>query len=327
MIRKQGGSRYRSQVWVGCVGLLSFCIVGLFAFAGCGGLEADGPAPPPSASETPSTGPPPPPPQAQPPPPGPDTLEPGVPGPDGEQPPRPPGPASTPVPPPEAPPAKVPPPVAPEPLPAAAAAGVPASVTVSCDTGSVELSGPTVRVSRDGIHLTTTNSTGAPLGLAVVDPLGAHSYRTIPTGRNNQVFDSFPPGPIELECRDWLGEEPTGQTATLDAVDPDGLWVSDRCHTVNRMSELPSPGRGFTDAEPIDLAVGWLKQLGAIEEIDTVEPAGYPDALWPKFRAVREGKTIAIVTVTKLQQELDAPPDSPVYYFADSYQECDSPNT
>ena len=56
------------------------------------------------------------------------------------------------------------------------------------------------------------------------------------------------------------------------------------------MSELPSPGRGFTDAEPIDLAVGWLKQLGATEETDTVEPAGYPDALWRRFRAVREGK-------------------------------------
>ena len=214
----------------------------------------------------------------------------------------------------------------PEALPAVSPVEVPASVTVSCDTGSVELSGPTVRVSRDGIHLTTTNSTGAPLGLAVVNPPVWDSYRTIPPGRNNQVFDSFPPGPFELECRDWLGEEPTGQTATLDAVDPDGLWVSDRCHTVNHVTEMPSPDRFFTDAEPIDLAVDWLKQLGAIEETDMVEPAGYPDALWREFRAVRDGKVIAIVTVTRLQQELDAPPDSPAYYFADSYQECDGPN-
>ena len=153
------------------------------------------------------------------------------------------------------------------------------------------------------------------------------SYRTIPTGRSNQVYDSFPPGPVELECRDWLGEEPTGENATLDVIDPDGLWVSDRCNTVNHVSELPSPDRGFAEAEPIDLAVEWLKQLGAIEETDTVEPAGYPDALYPRFRAVRDGKTIALVTITRLQQEPSAPPDAPASYLADSYQQCDGPTT
>lgn len=330
MIGEPGGRRHRSQAWAGYVGFLSLYIVWLFAFAGCGGKGADGPvrgtpAGPGPVSPPPVPQPPllPPPAQLLPPSPpsGSDSLGPGGSGPEGEQPPR----SPTSVPSPEPLPGKVPPPVAPGLLPVASAVGVPASVTVSCDTGSVELGGPTVRVSRDGIHLTATNSTSGPLGLAVVDPQVWDSYRTIPAGRSNQVYDSFPPGPVELECRDWLGEEPTGENATLDVIDPDGLWVSDSCDTVNHVSELPSPDRGFVEAEPIDLAVGWLKQLGVIEETDTVEPAGYPDALYPRFRAIREGKTIAIVTVTRLQEEPSTPPGAPVYYFADSYQQCDGP--
>ena len=150
-------------------------------------------------------------------------------------------------------------------------------------------------------------------------------FRTIPLGRNDQVFDSFPPGPLELECREWPEKSRPSESAVIDVVDPDGLWVSDMCNTVSGQSRRLSEDNFFTDAEPIDLTVEWLRELGVFDETVTVEPAGYPDALYPRFRAVRDGKIIAIVTVTRLQRELDAPPDFPVFYFADGYQECDGP--
>ncbi len=153
----------------------------------------------------------------------------------------------------------------------------PESVTVSCDTGSVELSSPTVRVSRDGIPLTATNSTEAPILLRVAHESHERlrGTETLPPRRHDQVFFYCPPGPLRLQCKDNQGE-PLGRPAILDAVDPDGLWVSDLCNTIGGQAQTPSE-QSLTDAEPIVLAVALLRQLGAFDEADTVEPAGYPD--------------------------------------------------
>ena len=109
-------------------------------------------------------------------------------------------------------------------------------------------------MSRDGIHVTTVNSTDTRIHLRVDHPSGRFGPGVLPPGRLDQVFFN-PPGHLELLCHN--GDPPAGAVPViLDVVDPDGLWVSNLCNTIGGQTRTPSES-GYTDAEPISI---WLSR-------------------------------------------------------------------
>lgn len=69
---------------------------------------------------------------------------------------------------------------------------------------------------------------------------------------------------------------------------------------------------GYVGAELIDLALEGLRELGVFDEKVTVERTGYPDHLYRRtFRAVRDGKIIAIIGVYEYPPKPDVSSGSP----------------
>ncbi|MCY4086317.1 MAG: hypothetical protein OXG37_05365 [Actinomycetia bacterium] len=143
---------------------------------------------------------------------------------------------------------------------------------------------------------------------------------TLRPGRHDRVF-YYPARPLELLCRKSGEDLPAGAVLVI----PEGLWVSDLCSMIGGWSAEP-PERGI-GAEPIDLAAEVFRQDGWIGRTVTVERASYPDPPQRRsFRAVRDGKIIATVTVNEYPPHPDDPPCSPALYFSDQYRERDGPD-
>ena len=83
---------------------------------------------------------------------------------------------------------------------------------------------------------------------------------------------------------------------------------------------------GYVDAELIDLALEGLRELGVFDEKVTVERTGYPDHLYRRtFRAVRDGKIIAIIGVYEYPPKPDVSSGSPTNTENATAQRLDTP--
>jgi hypothetical protein len=170
-------------------------------------------------------------------------------------------------------------------------AALPDLARVVCAVHGTRLETDTVRPQPDGVHLEVVNETGEDRSISVLDPQGGGMGQSAPAGTSTLVV-ALAPGTLEVTCSDLREEELEG--SMLEVVDEDGVWISTSLGCDEGFS---SAGSYTEDArgEPDPLAAAHATLDPYAEPGDVVEPAGYPDALEPEYRLVRDGEILAVV--------------------------------
>jgi hypothetical protein len=166
---------------------------------------------------------------------------------------------------------------------------LPASITLTCSSGSAALSGTAVAAQSDGVHVTVDNEMGS--GIEILPSTG--DAVDVPEGMSTLVL-SIPPGAAYLSC----GGDDQAPSALVSVEDPDGLWIPVKldCGGNNIVVSGTSYGPGAASNEP-PLAQA-RRDFDGIEG-DTFEVAGYPDAPVTLVRVVRGDLAVAMLTYTK----------------------------
>lgn len=170
---------------------------------------------------------------------------------------------------------------------------------IVCEDGT-HVDTPRVHVQGDGVHLRVDNRTGAERFIYRATEDGARHEHQAPPGVSEAVSLEGP-GSWRVTCSPppvYPSEE--SPWAELEVVDPDGLWVSDRldCDDIegthpDYFGDLPAGHTGNL----LELAKQEVpEEMLDPQPGDVVETAGYPNARIRSFRAVREGRVVAVAT-------------------------------
>lgn len=174
-------------------------------------------------------------------------------------------------------------------------ASVPTTAVLVCGPDGASVETPQVAASRDGVHFEVRNESGREQVVHVQTGDSAQG-EGFEVGTHTRVW-TVPPGPVTVRCADAADEalEPTG--ATVEVVDPDGVWVSTALDcdgdvstsTLDYFAGAPGlqgePTEVVAASGEVDVAAG-----------DVVELAGYPEDLdAPTVRVVRDGRVVAAV--------------------------------
>ncbi len=183
-------------------------------------------------------------------------------------------------------------------------APVPDVVRITCLRGDREqLASDTVAVQPDGVHfeisqghpgkpsLVELGSSGlgyGSLSVGFTSPRGVRSFTVsnMETGAGYTSVGCFDRRPPITELKDFT---------SLHLVDPTGLWVSTRmrCDGETGHIQYSSESVSLQGVSRAGWARALLRRTPGLRPTDVVEPAGFPDAAEPTFRAVRNGSVIA----------------------------------
>lgn len=165
---------------------------------------------------------------------------------------------------------------------------------VVCAVHGARLETDAVKPQLDGVHLEIVNDTGEDRSLSVIESQGGGGLgESAPAGTSTLVV-ALAPGTLEVSCADLREKEPTG--SRLEVVDEDGVWISTTLDCTDGFSGTADyvPGAKGKD-DPLAAAEKAL--VAYRQNDDDVEPAGYPDAPTPVYRLVRDGETLATVSL------------------------------
>jgi hypothetical protein len=183
-----------------------------------------------------------------------------------------------------------------------AGAAAPAdAVRVVCDTGGARVVTPVAAAQPDGIHFEVENGTGRPVYVQVATETGGAQGSHAAPGASRFVLP-LEPGPLSVTCSPEIAADPPPDPLAVEVVDEDGVWVSTRLDCVDQTSATldyfaEAPGEPGTPVEVVRGKAGEFEV--ALEDGDTVEPAGYPDQdTGPVVRVVRGGEVVAVFDLT-----------------------------
>ncbi len=175
--------------------------------------------------------------------------------------------------------------------------------TVTCEDNEVSVAEPSVATQADGVHLTIDNRDG---GQRIVWARSAGRQQTeaaLP-GASSVVISWLPPGEWALLCSPasvYPGDDAAG--TTLAVVDPAGHWVDDALGCEHPTHTHPDYEEYFTggtptgeQGDPLAMAEEEASSWFPVRPSDAIEPAGYPDAAPRRFRVMRRGSAVALVS-------------------------------
>jgi hypothetical protein len=161
---------------------------------------------------------------------------------------------------------------------------------IVCDQDGTHLLTPVVQPQRDGLHVRIDNRSGRDLGFA--HRLGGEDADP---GVTEHVL-TYAPGAEHMRC-----VEPNRQDRAADVAlrieDPLGLWVDTDLSGCGSAVGMATPD--YTpDARGVrgDLEKHAAEALPSLGPSDVVERAGYPGESVRRFRAVRDGEVIGLVS-------------------------------
>jgi hypothetical protein len=166
---------------------------------------------------------------------------------------------------------------------------------VICEPDGTRVETPSVKPQRDGLHIEVVNETGAHRTLSLLTADGGGMGTGTPPGTSTQIV-ALGPGTLSVACTDPAVEPEGGET--LEVVDEDGIWVSDRLDCPEQFSSVADyvPGARGETSDPLEAARKAVEGYG-LDPGDVFEPAGYPDAETVRVRLVRGGEPVAVVTL------------------------------
>jgi dipeptidyl aminopeptidase/acylaminoacyl peptidase len=165
-----------------------------------------------------------------------------------------------------------------------AAAGIPLYLSVTCQPGSLSVSGAQVAAQTDGSHFLITNAT---------DHVVVFNKESMAPNLTEEFVLNTPPGDQEISCSSQQGEPGPDEVMIVRVQDPHRYWADPvlECQGPTRSTtplETPAQGedpgtivRSFLDSEPRRLS-------------DQLEWAGWPLAETRGVRVVREGAVIGV---------------------------------
>jgi hypothetical protein len=181
------------------------------------------------------------------------------------------------------------------------AAEVPTVVSITCTSNNeAQLESPTVAARRDGVRFEVQNP-GTAEFIYIRDPvdIGQSIGLEIGPGGTTKVVRM-----VQIRVQDWLVgcfsapfstfEHTAADYERLTIVDPEEVWVSTEMWCDSTPQDDYTTGRVDLDGVGrAEVAAALLARTPGLREGDVVEPAGYPRAEWPSYRAVRYGEVIA----------------------------------
>ena len=202
----------------------------------------------------------------------------------------------------------------PEPSPATPAPAptgiVPNELTITCLSDDREqLDTDTVAIQPDGVHILIAQASGQVREVRLAGQGMGLTWQSVgrsePGGTRSAIASS-----MEIAVGDALiGCFDPGRATTdvpddylrVTFVDPDGLWVSTRLRCGGTPADIQLGSAEIDVAGvPLDqMSAALRERTPGLRPTDVVEPAGFPEAPYPAFRAVRDGDVIA-------RYELDA---------------------
>lgn len=161
---------------------------------------------------------------------------------------------------------------------------------VRCDGESITIVTPVVQAWPDGVHFRVMNTGDRYL-------LFGPREQDLPAGETREIVLSMPPGERMVFC--YPESEPSPQPqqeATVEVVDPGGLWVSPdlECPGDTLLETIPFVS-GPIEGDPEEVARGEVPQ---IRPNDALERAGYPASTEVILRVVRDGRTVGAVSLS-----------------------------
>ncbi|HEY6566372.1 MAG TPA: hypothetical protein VI341_02540 [Actinomycetota bacterium] len=199
---------------------------------------------------------------------------------------------------------------------------VPNVLRITCLGGQMErLSSRTVAVQPDGLHVEIIQRfPGEPIMVGWRDTDMGYGYQSIRlsshAGPRQEVVSTMhiSVGDLGIGCFETRpGAFSASDFEWVKVVDPGGVWVSTvlDCELVVGRGSI---GSEYTDLDGVpegEWPQRLLDRTRGLVRGDVVEPAGFPDAELPSFRAVRDGRVIARYQVGRdadggLYAEMDA---------------------
>jgi hypothetical protein len=166
----------------------------------------------------------------------------------------------------------------------------------TCDeNGSITPSSSVVAAQPDGVHVAISNTGDTPVSFSI-EGLGGDGAE--PGERKESVWQ-IPPGAASVSCsliRD--GGTGVADSATLDVVDPNGLYVPAELECAS--GEVYGSGGDYAGGttgfagDPMQVA---RDHVSGLEFDDLIERAGYPESRLAVIRVVRDGAIVGKVTL------------------------------
>jgi hypothetical protein len=166
----------------------------------------------------------------------------------------------------------------------------------TCDaSGSITPSDSVVAAQPDGVHLAISNKGDTPVSFSI-EGLGGDGAEP---GEHKESVWQIPPGPATVSCITITdGETGVTSSATVDVVDPNGLYVPAELECASGEAyggsgDYADGATGFA-GDPVRVA---RDHVSGLEFDDLIERAGYPESRLPVIRVVRDGAIVGKVTL------------------------------
>ena len=158
---------------------------------------------------------------------------------------------------------------------------------------------PVIRPQRDGVHLLVHNRTQKDMGISYQQGrLGAGDNAD--RGTTEVVFQ-IAPGAAEVLCTGNEGISDESGWASLEIVDPRGLWVPPEvdCGPLGGVSVGHGDYIEGVKGDPRDPVLIAAERWGPLEPGEEVQRAGYPKGENRLVRLVRDGRVVEVVEYTR----------------------------
>lgn len=179
---------------------------------------------------------------------------------------------------------------------------VPDQALIVCTDEGAEAVTPQVRPQADGIHITIDNRTNKnEFHLRDAEMSSPNHGGRLEREARNEIVTTFAPGEMLVGCFEEESapySEVVGQGyATLEIVDPEGLWVSPEL-VCGAPAGLRSEDMLSATIEEAQLPDAAREELIGIQSTDELLPAGYPGTGWHQdlvLAVLRDGQTVATI--------------------------------
>jgi hypothetical protein len=166
----------------------------------------------------------------------------------------------------------------------------------TCDaSGSITPTHSVVAAQPDGVHVAIGNTGDTPVSFSI-EGLGGDGAEP---GEHKETVWQIPPGAASVSCSMITdGGSGTTSSATLDVVDPNGLYVPAELGCASSAAYGSSGDyavgtKGFA-GDSVQVA---RDHVSGLEFDDLIERAGYPESRQPVIRVVRDGAIVGKVTL------------------------------
>jgi hypothetical protein len=163
--------------------------------------------------------------------------------------------------------------------------------SITCGADGAHVTSPVV-VQADGVHFIVTSIEDRTA--IVGDGRGDEPDEWL-SGPGQAVSTLLGTGTYEVGCRDGATDVVLPVRASLEIIDPAGLWIEDRVTCADRSVGINDYIEG-AEGEHGDLVAAFRRHVTGLRPGDLVTPAGYPATDSRKVRIVRDGTVIAVGT-------------------------------